>query len=102
MASIVVSIVVGSVVKDSVVVVGCELGFLKGLLLPPKGLLLLPCCLLVPSGLCLLPNQRSGAPPDPDDTASSVFSLDGGWMVGGEGKVCDSVGVSAVVEDVME
>lgn len=97
----VVSIVVTSVVKASVVVLGSNLviaGFLKGLL-PLKGLLLRPCRPFVPPNLCLVTNQLSGCPPDPDDMTSSGFSIAGGLTVGGEGKVCDSGGVSAVVED---
>lgn len=98
--SIVVSIVVTSVVNASDVVVGYNLvvrGFLKGLR-PLKGLLLRPGRPLVPPGLCLT-NQLSGSPPDPDDMASSGLSLEGGLTVGGEGRVWDSGGVSAVVED---
>lgn len=73
-------------------------GLLKGLL-PLKGLLLHPCCLLDPSGLCLITSKLSGSPPDPDENASSGFSIKGGLTVGGEGRVCDSGGVSAVVAD---
>lgn len=99
--SIVVSIVVTAVVKASVVVAECNLmiaGFLKGLL-PLNGLLLRPCFPLLPPGFCLISYQLSGSPPDPDDMASSGFSLEGGLTVGGDGRVCDSGGVSAVVAD---
>lgn len=91
--SMVISVLVTSVVKASVVVVGYNLeivGFFKGLL-PLKGLLLRPCRPLV--------HQTRSCPPDPDDNASSGFSIKGGLTVGGEGRVCDSGGVSAVVED---
>lgn len=100
-ACIVVSIVVNPVIEASVVVGGCTLvipGFLKGFL-PLKGLLLRPCRPLVPPGFCLITRKSSGSPPDPDDKASSGFSILCGLTVGGEGRVCNSGGVSAVVED---
>lgn len=95
------SIVVITVVNASAVVIGCNFviaGFFKGLL-PLKGLLLRPCRPLVPPGLCLITDQLSGSPPDPDNMASSGFSLEGGLTVGGEGRVCDSGGASVMVED---
>lgn len=99
--SIAVSIVVTSVDEALVVLLGCNsliAGLLKGLL-PLKGLLLLPCRPLVQPGLCLITSQLSGSPPDPDKTASSGFSAEGGLTVGGDGRVFDSGGVSAVIED---
>lgn len=92
-----------STVVASVVVAGCTLvtpGFLEGLL-PLKGLLLRPCRPFLPPGLCLVATQLSESPPDPDEKASSEFPTDDGLTVGGEGIVCDSDVVSAVVE-VME
>lgn len=73
-------------------------GLLKGLL-PLKGLLFLPGCPLVQPGFGLIARQFSGSPPDPDKTASSGLSNEGGLTVGGEGRVFDSGGASAVVKD---
>lgn len=95
------TVVVVTSIDGTFVLLGCNsliAGLLKGLL-PLKGLLFLPGCPLVQPGFGLIGRQLSGSPPDPDKTVSSGLSTEGGLTVGGEGRVFDSGGASAVVKD---